>query len=99
MQTDRDGRRNQRLRTRKDLLVAASKLLKLGRRPTLEEVAEAALVSRATAYRYFPRVEILLLEACFDLSTPAPEDLLRRSGTGIYCSIRVRRDRLWRIRC
>ena len=51
------GRPNQRSRTRKDLLDAASRLLKQGRRPTLEEVAEEARVSRATAYRYFPSVE------------------------------------------
>ena len=46
------GRPNQKSRTRKDLLQAASRLMKEGRRPSLEEVAEAALVSRATAYRY-----------------------------------------------
>ena len=48
------GRPNQRKRTRKDLLEAASRLMKRGEKPTLEEVAEEALVSRATAYRYFP---------------------------------------------
>ena len=69
------GRPNQRQRTRKDLLVAASNLMKQGRKPTLDEVAEAALVSRATAYRYFPRVEALLLEASLDVATPGPEAL------------------------
>src|SRR4028119_708650 len=63
-------RANQRYRTRKDLLTAASRLMKEGRKPTLEEVAEAALVSRATAYRYFPSVEALLIEASVDITVP-----------------------------
>ena len=71
------GRPNQRNRTRKDLLDAASRLLKQGRRPTLEEVAEEALVSRATAYRYFPSADALLVEAPLDGATPAPDDLFR----------------------
>jgi AcrR family transcriptional regulator len=64
------GRPNQRSRTRKDLLRAAAQLMKQGRTPSLEEVAAEALVSRATAYRYFPSVEALLVEASFDLSVP-----------------------------
>lgn len=69
------GRANQRRRTRKDLLEAASRLMKQGRKPSLEEIAEAALVSRATAYRYFPSVEALILEASVDIAVPAPEVL------------------------
>ncbi len=67
------GRLNQKQRTRKDLLQAALRLLKQGHRPTLEEVAEEAMVSRATAYRYFPSVETLLLEAPLDLAIPDTE--------------------------
>ncbi len=63
-------RKNQRFRTRKDLLTAAARLMKEGRTPSLDEVAEAALVSRATAYRYFPNVEGLLVEASFDITVP-----------------------------
>jgi AcrR family transcriptional regulator len=70
------GRPNQRLRTRKDLLTAAARLMKSGKRPSLEEVAEEALVSRATAYRYFPNIEALLVEAALDVAMPTPEDLL-----------------------
>jgi AcrR family transcriptional regulator len=69
------GRPNQRSRTRKDLLRAAAQLMKQGRTPTLEEVAAEALVSRATAYRYFPSVEALLVEASFDLSVPDADSL------------------------
>jgi AcrR family transcriptional regulator len=63
-------RGNQQYRTRKDLLAAAARLMKEGRKPSLEEVAEAALVSRATAYRYFPNLEVLLAEASIDIATP-----------------------------
>jgi len=70
-------RPNQKRRTRKDLLQAAARLLKQGRRPSLEEVAEEALVSRATAYRYFPGVEALLVEASLDTAVPEPAEALR----------------------
>lgn len=44
-------------------------------RPSLEEIAEEALVSRATAYRYFSGVESLLVEASVDIAMPRAEDL------------------------
>lgn len=71
------GRSNQRRRTRKDLLRAASRLMKQGRKPSLEEIAEEALVSRATAYRHFPSVDALLLEASLDVAIPEADDLFR----------------------
>jgi AcrR family transcriptional regulator len=77
MVSGESGRPNQKSRTRKDLLAAASRLMKQGRRPTLEEVAEEALVSRATAYRYFPTVDALLVEAPLDGVMPEPDDLFR----------------------
>jgi AcrR family transcriptional regulator len=46
-----------------------------GHKPTLEEIASEAYVSRATAYRYFPNVDALLLEASLDVSVPAAEQL------------------------
>jgi AcrR family transcriptional regulator len=73
------GRRNQLLRTRKDLLQAAARLSRQGRNPSLEEVAEEALVSRATAYRHFPDVSALLVEASLDIATPQA-DLLFGNG-------------------
>ncbi|MCC8362010.1 TetR/AcrR family transcriptional regulator [Lysobacter sp. A6] len=72
-----DGRPNQRQRTRKDLLAAAAKLMQQGRTPTLDEVAEAAMVSRATAYRYFPGVEALLAEASVDVEVPEADAILK----------------------
>jgi AcrR family transcriptional regulator len=66
------GRGNQKRRTRKALLEAATRLMKQGRKPSFEEVAEEALVSRATAYRYFPGIEPLLIEASLDVAMPGP---------------------------
>jgi AcrR family transcriptional regulator len=80
MDAENPGRPNQKSRTRKDLLQAASRLMKQGRKPSLEEVAGEALVSRATAYRYFPRVETLLLEASLDVAVPEAENLLRNQS-------------------
>jgi AcrR family transcriptional regulator len=69
------GRANQRKRTRKDLLDAAARLMRQGKRPSLEEVAEEALISRATAYRYFPSIEALLAESAIDLDIPSPTQI------------------------
>jgi AcrR family transcriptional regulator len=75
------GRHSQKSRTRRDLLRATARLVKDGRKPTLEEIAEEALVSRATAYRYFPNVEALLSEASFDLAVPEAETLFRNDAS------------------
>ncbi|MBO6667398.1 MAG: TetR/AcrR family transcriptional regulator [Parvibaculum sp.] len=80
--TEMRGRENQKRRTRKDLLVAASRLLQQGRKPSLEEIAEEAFVSRATAYRYFPNVDQLLIEAALDVATPDPEALFAEEESG-----------------
>jgi AcrR family transcriptional regulator len=61
-----EGRINQKRRTRAAILAAAVELLEQGQRPTVAEVADAALVSRATAYRYFPTQEYLLFEAALE---------------------------------
>ena len=60
------GRINQKRRTRAAILAAAVELLEGRQRPTVAEVADAALVSRATAYRYFPTQEYLLFEAALE---------------------------------
>ena len=64
------GRANQKSRTRQDLLRAAARLMQDRRTPTLADVAEAAMVSRATAYRYFPGMDALLVEAALDVAMP-----------------------------
>ena len=66
----RQGRErvNQKRRTRAALVGAAERLLEDGRMPTVTEVADEALVSRATAYRYFPTQEHLLLDVVLERS-------------------------------
>lgn len=76
------ARANQKLRTRKDLLEAAARLMREGRTPTFDEIAEAALVSRATAYRYFPGLDALLLEAALDVAMPTAEVVFQGETTG-----------------
>lgn len=58
-----DRRANQKQRTRAALVDAARALLRGGTPPTVAQAAVAASVSRATAYRYFPTQESLLIEA------------------------------------
>ena len=72
---DETGRSNQRRRTRKELLAASARLLKQGITPDMEQVAKEAMISRATAYRYFPSIEALLVEAPLDRAMPEPDDL------------------------
>ena len=67
------GRPNQRGRTRQALLEAAARLIAAGRTPTTTEVADAAGVSRRTAYRYFPTQEQLLVEASLERLRPEVE--------------------------
>ncbi len=59
-------REKQKTRTRRDLVAAALDLLADGRTPTVGEVADAAEVSRRTAYRYFPSADQLMTEALLE---------------------------------
>ncbi|HEV2034579.1 MAG TPA: TetR/AcrR family transcriptional regulator [Candidatus Dormibacteraeota bacterium] len=71
-----DGRLNQKRRTRRALIEAASNLVRAGQQPSVAEAAEAALVSKATAYRYFPTQHSLLLEVGFEAMHPSARSLL-----------------------
>lgn len=57
------GRSAQKARTRDVIVAAARDLVAAGVTPTVEDAAEAASVSRTTAYRYFPNKRALLLAA------------------------------------
>ena len=78
------GRSRQKLRTRSALVSAARDLIAQGRSPTVEDAAEAAAVSRTTAYRYFANQAQLLAaahpetEARSLLPRSAPKDLAAR---------------------
>jgi AcrR family transcriptional regulator len=58
-----NGRVAQKQRTRDALIAAARALVADGHTPTVEEAAEAASISRTTAYRYFPSQGALLAAA------------------------------------
>jgi AcrR family transcriptional regulator len=60
------GRENQKERTRRAIIAAAAKLIAAGTLPTMPAVADEALVSTATAYRYFPDQLSLLSAALQD---------------------------------
>lgn len=77
------GRTHQKLRTRRDLLATASRLVAEGKQPTVTEVADAAEVSRRTAYRYFPTQQKLLVEAALDGLRPAMEAALAAAPEGL----------------
>jgi AcrR family transcriptional regulator len=68
---------NQRRRTRQALIDAALALRDENRTPTLAEIAERALVSRATAYRYFPSLEALISETVTDRGMKPLEQVWR----------------------
>jgi AcrR family transcriptional regulator len=65
----------QKLRTRQALLDAARDLVAAGRTPTVADAADAAKVSRATAYRYFPSQEALLVEVPLQVGVPTVRSL------------------------
>jgi AcrR family transcriptional regulator len=70
-----DPRANQKARTRAAIIAAAKELQRQGTAPTIEQAAEYARVSRATAYRYFPTKESLLIELS-EVTDPAPVEAL-----------------------
>jgi AcrR family transcriptional regulator len=78
------GRIRQKQRTRDALVEAARSLLESGQTPTVEQAADAADISRTTAYRYFPNQRHLLLAAIPAIDRPslldqdAPEDVHAR---------------------
>ena len=80
-----DGRVNQKERTRAALVDAATVLFREGSSPTVAEAAEKAKVSRATAYRYFPTQESLLLEvaAVSPGVTPVEETVANLEGDDV----------------
>ena len=91
----RDLRANQKERTREALVGAAKELARRGAPPTVAEAAEQARVSRATAYRYFPTQESLLIEVSDVTPMVVPvEDLLKElaaAGDGLSAEERLGR--------
>jgi AcrR family transcriptional regulator len=71
----RTGRVNQKQRTRTAIVGAARELIRGSAEVTMPAVAKAALVSEATAYRYFPDLVSLLGEAIDGTWLPPAEAL------------------------
>ncbi|WP_064735970.1 TetR/AcrR family transcriptional regulator [Azohydromonas australica] len=89
---DTQGRVNQRRRTQRALIEAVLALHDEGAQPTFAEVAERALVSRATAYRYYASVEALLSEALFERSVPPLDEVFRPGDDPVQAIGRAVRD-------
>ena len=70
------GRANQKQRTRTAIVAAARDLVATGAEVTMPAVARAALVSEATAYRYFPDLPSLIGEALAGAWPPPAEALV-----------------------
>jgi AcrR family transcriptional regulator len=70
------GRQNQKHRTREALLDAALELARHGQSPSIAEVAEAAKVSVATAYRYFPNPQSLWADMATRTGVPGYPNFL-----------------------
>lgn len=71
---DQDTRPGPKERTRRLLRQAAQELLRTGRPLTVPGVAELAGVSRATAYRYFPNNESVVLHATMAMAVDPVAD-------------------------
>ena len=70
-----NGRTNQKARTRRAIVDACVELIRQRQPVTMPEVAKAAMVSEATAYRYFPDLASLLAKALAE-DWPTPTEAL-----------------------
>jgi len=73
--TGTDGRARQKQRTRRAIVDACRELTRSGAEVTMPRVAERAMVSEATMYRYFPDL-LSLLQETLDGLWPDPAEAL-----------------------
>ena len=71
------------MRTRRAIIEAAAALARENRSPTVPEAAERALVSRATAYRYFPSQQSLLIELQAEATQPSADSVFAGLGDDV----------------
>lgn len=89
------GRTRQKSRTRDAILRATRELLARGEDPTVEQAADEAQVSRATAYRYFPNQRELLvatypvIEAASLLGPEPPSGVIERLERAVHELTRI----------
>jgi AcrR family transcriptional regulator len=69
------GRVKQKFQTRHQILEATQKLMQKHEKLTLEDVAKEASISRATIYRYYSTIDVLIAEASLDLKYKSPDEL------------------------
>ena len=92
------GRRNQKSRTRDALVDAARRTIADGGSLSVERVAQAAGISRTTAYRYFPSPEALVqaahpeIELSSLLGEDAPLDVMERLDLVLSEHFRIIRE-------
>ena len=91
-EVDIEGRANQKRRTRQALIDAALALREEGHDPTFAEVAKRALVSRATAYRYFSSVEALVSETAAERAMQPLEYIYRPGDDPVEAIGRAARE-------
>lgn len=72
----KSGRSQQKYRTRRALLAAARVLLERKEPVTVTAAAAEAMISKATAYRYFATSDALLREAALDGAWLSPEEVI-----------------------
>ena len=82
------GRVRQKIKTRASILAATKRLLRKSARITLEDVAGEAGISRATIYRYFSNVDLLVMEASLDIQHPSVDEI-QKSVEGLSVTERV----------
>jgi AcrR family transcriptional regulator len=88
-QVPEGGRTNQKARTRAALLASAIQLIRDGGRPTVEEAALAAGISKRTAYRYFTSQDHLLADAALDALRVRMNEMFAAiaASTGVHARI------------
>jgi len=74
------GRANQKARTRQALIAATVELIREGKAPSIPDAAERALMSPATAYRYFSSAQALWEEASLEIVEDWDTDQIDQVG-------------------
>lgn len=72
------GRVKQKFQTRHQILGATQTLMQKEEKITLEDVAREANISRATIYRYFSHIDVLIAEASIDLKHKSPDEIFEQ---------------------
>jgi AcrR family transcriptional regulator len=80
---------NQKARTRAALLASASQAIREGRRPTVEEAALAAGISKRTAYRYFTSQDHMLADAALESLRGRMDEMLAATAASTDVHARI----------